>query len=734
MAADSDVQPQWLQELEREISCAVCFESFSDPRILPCLHYYCRGCIQLIASKGQPCPECRKDVTLPGGDSSGLPKPFFVNRLLDLYDKLVKANAEGRVEAACEVCSRSGKAANGFCRQCTQFICSECARSHAASEETSGHRIVTLDRLGPTQRRLASPSHDGGATNGKTCAEHNEELKFFCFTCGRLVCRDCLLSGHSSHEHESTKAAASYCREKLQEDLTAVETVRNSIAQTLSRVATEKERVTEQHGSASLSVNAAIDRLVLVLLQRKQELLMELSELAKEKTTALSAQEKGLKITLSEAEDALQCLRQALATEEEESLTGDFHRVHHKSSAARAKCEGEEVELSVSADLSMDLSFDERVLRQIGSLAFMMPDASVCSADGPCIQDGGEVNKETTVSVHVLDSDQKPFTGNAIVDVEFLCLANGSAHKAQATAHEANRYTAAYTPTCRGKYYLTIKVNHEEVAGSPFSIFVKMPPALMKKPAREIPAVSYPHGLAVCPSGELLVAQLWDASIAIIDTADLSLKDEIKNSQLRHPVGVTADEHGDIYVSDKCSSSILKFSRDGEVLRQGRVAGKEVGMLTAVGSRLFVCQRGSHEVHVLDCAELHPLRVIGQQGTGSGDFNRPVAVASWQREIFITDGGNRRVQVFGLAGKFVRTFEIHSPGRRQCTPRGVGVGPSGLLYVACGGAPACLLIFTPEGNLVDSLETAENPTGVAVDEHGFVYVSSHEFDGKIHVY
>ena len=55
------------EEINKQLCCAVCFEQFKEPKVLPCLHTYCKGClVKLVKKKGRnhiiTCPECRQEV------------------------------------------------------------------------------------------------------------------------------------------------------------------------------------------------------------------------------------------------------------------------------------------------------------------------------------------------------------------------------------------------------------------------------------------------------------------------------------------------------------------------------------------------------------------------------------------------------------------------------------------------------------------------------------------------
>ena len=58
------VQPQ---EFNKQLRCAVCLAQFKEPKILPCLHTYCKECLAKLLKKKGPDhvithPECRQDV------------------------------------------------------------------------------------------------------------------------------------------------------------------------------------------------------------------------------------------------------------------------------------------------------------------------------------------------------------------------------------------------------------------------------------------------------------------------------------------------------------------------------------------------------------------------------------------------------------------------------------------------------------------------------------------------
>ena len=55
------------EAVDKQLICAICIEQFKEPKVLPGLHTYCKGCLVKLVKKQGPdhvitCPECRQDT------------------------------------------------------------------------------------------------------------------------------------------------------------------------------------------------------------------------------------------------------------------------------------------------------------------------------------------------------------------------------------------------------------------------------------------------------------------------------------------------------------------------------------------------------------------------------------------------------------------------------------------------------------------------------------------------
>jgi DNA-binding beta-propeller fold protein YncE len=79
----------------------------------------------------------------------------------------------------------------------------------------------------------------------------------------------------------------------------------------------------------------------------------------------------------------------------------------------------------------------------------------------------------------------------------------------------------------------------------------------------------------------------------------------------------------------------------------------------------------------------HFVTAWGEEGAGQGQFTNPIGIALTDREIFVSDTGNNRIQVFSLNGESLQTFGSSGSGpARFDAPGGVAVDGNDRLYVA----------------------------------------------------
>uniref|UniRef100_A0A8C0DTQ4 Protein PML n=1 Tax=Balaenoptera musculus TaxID=9771 RepID=A0A8C0DTQ4_BALMU len=101
------------------LRCQGCRAEAKCPKLLPCLHTLCSGCLE---EPGMQCPICQAPWP-PGPDAQALDNVFFesLQRRLSVYRQIVDAQA---------LCTRCKEPADYWCFECEQLLCAKCIEAH----------------------------------------------------------------------------------------------------------------------------------------------------------------------------------------------------------------------------------------------------------------------------------------------------------------------------------------------------------------------------------------------------------------------------------------------------------------------------------------------------------------------------------------------------------------------------------------------------------------------------
>ena len=198
--------------------------------------------------------------------------------------------------------------------------------------------------------------------------------------------------------------------------------------------------------------------------------------------------------------------------------------------------------------------------------------------------------------------------------------------------------------------------------------------------------------------------------------------------QLNEPRGIAVSDDGStIYVVDSLNARVESFDADGTFVSSwgGPNSASDLALglfqpsdsatfgasdlVIGPNGQVYIADTWNHVVDVVS-PEGRVIRSIGVPGqpvdlgddprnveSEPGAFFGPRGIAVTDSEIYVTDTGNERIQVFGLDGTFLRAFGGFGtePGR-LIEPVGVAVDGSGTVYIADSGN-ARISVFAADG-------------------------------------
>ncbi|XP_074927727.1 zinc finger protein RFP-like isoform X2 [Chelonoidis abingdonii] len=132
MAAESP-----MESLQKEATCPICLEYFTEPVSLECGHNFCRACISQCwegSAIATSCPQCRQTVR----QRNLRPNRQLAN-IVEIAKQLSLQVAKGR--GGDRVCGKHQEALKLFCEEDQTPICVVCDRSRAHR----AHRVVPIE-------------------------------------------------------------------------------------------------------------------------------------------------------------------------------------------------------------------------------------------------------------------------------------------------------------------------------------------------------------------------------------------------------------------------------------------------------------------------------------------------------------------------------------------------------------------------------------------------------------
>ncbi|XP_078497895.1 E3 ubiquitin-protein ligase TRIM39-like [Lissotriton helveticus] len=125
-----------LGDLQKEATCSICLECFTDPVTIDCGHNFCRSCITLTWERGDgnyPCPQCR--ATSCG---KNLRPNKQLGKIVDMLKQLHLPPVKPQGENLCEKHEEKLKL---FCAEDQRMICVVCRESN----EHKTHSVTPVE-------------------------------------------------------------------------------------------------------------------------------------------------------------------------------------------------------------------------------------------------------------------------------------------------------------------------------------------------------------------------------------------------------------------------------------------------------------------------------------------------------------------------------------------------------------------------------------------------------------
>ena len=729
MAESVPVEEKSLEELESEITCPICQEHYIEPKVLPCLHYYCKKCILKLALRTQSgkffhCPECCCEATLPEGGVDNLKTAFFANRLKSKVITLQRAH--GKVEVKCELCTASSNA-EAFCRQCSCFICNECVQAHSKLRCFFGHKIASLEDL--KHGRAKPIAVEEPPT--EMCTIHKQPFIIFCSDCEKLICQHCTLKDHLGHNYEFTNVAVTGVKTKLLEDIQSIKSQQTAFTDAIEKVHATAVEVETQKESTINNLHTSFKELHDILERREQELVEDATTIAQLKLQKLSQQEKTLSLASAELQSVVDYTERcvSLSTDNElVSMDTEKRKTIQQKIQEHSKS-GRRLEPVVEADMAVEVTCAE-ALQQL-----CLTQANITTAVDPAkckvhLTAPAEVGKSYVGTLTTRLSNGKSKNRKCKVACHIKSLYDGVSSDCDIDEDGPGRYSIQYTPTVHGRHELTVLINGHHIAGSPFPVYVSIHPTQLGKPVK-ITGLKAPLGITANTKGEILLALSVGTTNIVKYNTNWKRVDLVKESGLVRPRCIACDDEDNIYCVDEKSNKILTCDDNGDNLKIHEVEleknSKGRAALAITDQKLFMADRNVDGIIKVYNKQLQHLSTIKHRNVHVAEISVDI-----NQNLYVSDLNNSFVHVFTKGGVHLRSPLVSIGHDKEELKRPWGLCVHGQYVYMTDVNSHCVFVFTTDGEYVTSFGQQGQKEGdfnrpyyIYVDNNGFVYVNDY---------
>ena len=183
--------------------------------------------------------------------------------------------------------------------------------------------------------------------------------------------------------------------------------------------------------------------------------------------------------------------------------------------------------------------------------------------------------------------------------------------------------------------------------------------------------------------------------------------------RMKKPINIVLDAKGNRFVTDTERNQVLMFNNQDEFVRafglEGQFKPTDVALLN---DEMYVVDIEHHKIQVLSIAFGDKLREFGKAGSNENEFYHPTNIKiGVDGNLYISDTGNYRIQVYSRKGKFIRSIGKAGSGIGEfARPKGLALDRSGHVYVV-DAAFNNVQIFGTDGKLLLFFGGAGNEPG-----------------------
>ena len=648
-----------VENLKKQVTCSICLDTYTDPKILSCFHTFCCKCLKKHArnthGKGKfRCPECQAEIDLPKGNRfDRLSTSFIHNSLLGLLE--------------------------------------------------------TEDR-----EDLLKPPF---------CSQHkNERLRYFCSSCEACICPVCFAEDHRGHEFDVIEKAMQKHRKYIMLNVDTIKEKANLFREEIRKLEKTSEDVEMIIAIAKQDVSEAAQHVITKTRSQEKQLLESLEMTRRERIERINSAKQEMESLVEQmnqatkyAENLVQRRSGLDIIQTKTTLKEKFQELggvkvpkHHQTTFAKFNAASQQdlklgfIQLAAKSTVEgLDQTFQAGVEAEFTLCPHTTEGEINNLAD---LNDQVEllikpIKDATNVTVHE--------KGDGNLTVKFTPKVPG-AYSVEVKINGEKLPTCPFTLAVKERQLVVVgefdlKFNQGQEVKGPSGIAVNRQGDIavadyyghcvfvfnkegnclqqIGKEGTDPGQFKNPNGVSFLNNNEVLIADQSNNRIQRIDirtgyvVKTFGKKGERKG-HFKTPISICLDDTERIVVSEFSNNRVQVMSKEGEALFTIGDSGPEKlstpYSCVPYKNIFLVTERDNHVIKAFDASNTF-LYKFGEKGNQDGQFNSPRGMClDSSYNLLVCDYFNNRVQRFSLDGHFIgkTTVPLQSPFQIVTAPDG----------------------------------------------------------------
>lgn len=447
--------------------CGVCFGHYEDPRLLPCLHTFCRQCIdKLPVTDGQgqvKCPICRAVCLLPESGAVSLPYDFLVSQsTLDSGDGDRKKPLQCMMSHASSASSDCASSLSYWCETCCEALCDRHALPHLSGSGGGTHAVVLLQNAGHLTWKNVPP-----------CPKHGEPVRFYCLPCETVVCGDCTTLGDHRH-HDSVKKITDIVEERKVKVFSQVDDLEENkmrrLECSLASLKTSCREIDQRADDVCAEINQAKRAAIKVVERRADEMLEKVEDAKNARLKILNQQERELERHRDAAKHVVE-VRTRLSLRESENGREAFFCFLLALQARVTGLLAEEIAVlppqrfHVMFEAASKESCARKAKELLGKVVVCQASAKHSVIEARLVRPAPSPGEQVVEFVVALrDEKKQPLTeGGDVIEARWIQTSGPDFPSVTVDDHKNGSYTVRCGAAAMGTYQLKLAINGEEM-------------------------------------------------------------------------------------------------------------------------------------------------------------------------------------------------------------------------------------------------------------------------------